>query len=239
MTPSHSHSCWDVCSVLYTRRRAVIFFKYLTRWRVLLRLLPFASYLPPGILCTSPPDTHVPSGKQPVGGRGTHTYSYQLQDANACINHQTDSLVLHLGRKSELLNLSNYLQSYLYQVFLHKLFLLMQSKWLSFYRPLGMVPSAFLLSQEIFILLFHSHTTTNVNYVMQKATIGSQVPRYRQPQYAEIKCSRGKKKDSMTCRNVCSFRESISALCIRQWRIQSKLSGSSVCSFKWEMRLSL
>lgn len=194
------------------RRRAVICFKCSTRWQVLLHLLPFAPYLPPGILCTSMPDTRVPSGRQPVGGRGAHTYSDQLQDA--CINHQIDSLVLRLGRKSELLNLSNYLQSYLYQVFWHKLFLLMQSKWLSFYRPLSRVPSAFLLSQEIFILLFHSHTTTNVNYVMQKATIGSKVPRYRQPQYAEIKCSWGKeKKDSMTCRNVCSFRGCFCSLC--------------------------
>lgn len=218
------------------RRRAVICFKCSTRWQVLLHLLPFAPYLPPGILCTSTPDTRVPSGRQPVGGRGAHTYSDQLQDA--CINHQIDSLVLRLGRKSELLNLSNYLQSYLYQVFWHKLFLLMQSKWLSFYRPLSRVPSAFLLSQEIFILLFHSHTTTNVNYVMQKATIGSKVPRYRQPQYAEIKCSWGKeKKKTQWLAEMSVASESVSALCVRQWRIQSKLSGSCVCSFKWEMRL--
>lgn len=40
-----------------------------------LHIVPFTSYLPPGILCTSTEDTDAPSEKQSVGGHGTHMYS--------------------------------------------------------------------------------------------------------------------------------------------------------------------
>lgn len=62
-------------SMLCMRCRATIFFKYLILWQILLHLLPFTLCLPPGILCTSTEDLDAPSGKQSVGGRGTHTYS--------------------------------------------------------------------------------------------------------------------------------------------------------------------
>jgi len=57
-----------------------------------------------------------------------------------------------------------------------------------------------------------------VKYVKQEVITGSKLTRYRQPQHAEIKCS--EKNDSTTCKNDCSFRETVFALCIRQLRVQ-------------------
>lgn len=63
-------------SIVFIRWWATIFFKYLSLCQVLQHLIPFTSYLAPGTLCTFTQDSDVPSGKQSVGGCGTHTYSY-------------------------------------------------------------------------------------------------------------------------------------------------------------------
>lgn len=83
-----------------------------------------------------------------------------------------------------------------------------------------MVPSVFLLSQKLsFFDSIHAHNT-NVKYVMQGVIIGSKVLRYRQPQYAEITCS--KKNEITQClAEISVASESVFLLCIlRQRTIQ-------------------
>lgn len=102
----------------------------------------------------------------------------------------------------------NYLKSHLDELFLPKLFPLMQCKWFSFYRPLVMVPSVIPLFQEIFILWRSSCTHHKCEIHDARSHHWVKSNKIQATSICWDKMLR-KKKETMICKNLSSFRKSI------------------------------
>lgn len=122
----------------------------------------------------------------------------------------------------------NYLQSHLDQLFLPKLFPLMQCKWFSFYRPLVMVPSVIPLFQEIFILWLSSCTHHKCEIRDARSHHWVKSNKIQATSICWDKMLRKKKINDL--QNFCSFRKSILLFVSVNWVFRyCKFSTSCIC----------